>query len=104
MTYEPKPICTRDVELPLFLDELAEQLAQNVHELWAQKRIAEGWKYGRRRDDDRKTTPCLVPYGQLPESEKDYDRTLVVETIKAILALGFRIEHDGQPASENPQQ
>jgi hypothetical protein len=36
----------------------------------------------------------LVPYEELPESEKFYDRAVVTETLKAALALGFRIVHE----------
>ena len=90
-TYTPTPISTEAVTLPQELDELVEQLAQNIHDHWAQQRIEAGWTYGRRRDDARKTHPDLVPYEVLPESEKAYDRTSVIETIKVILSLGYEI-------------
>jgi RyR domain len=91
LTYEPKPINTSNVALDFELGELIEQLAHNAHDVWAKTRIAEGWRYGGNRDDAKKQQPCLVPYEQLPESEKEYDRKLVAETLKAILALGYRI-------------
>ena len=68
---------------------IVEQLAANTHEVWAAKRIAEGWKIGSQRDDSAKTHPCLVPYDELPESEKDYDRDVVEQVLKAAIALGF---------------
>ena len=37
------------------------------------------------------THPCLVPYDELPESEKDYDRATSQETLKLIMKLGFDI-------------
>jgi hypothetical protein len=81
--------------------ELTELLAKNVHEVWARQRLADGWKYGPRRDDVNKEHPCLVPYEQLPESQKTYDRNTALETLKVILTLGYRIEKDAQsPASE----
>jgi hypothetical protein len=70
---------------------LREQLAEHVHELWAQKRVADGWKFGPTRDDAARTTPCLVPYADLPEGEKAYDRETAEGTLKLILALGYRI-------------
>lgn len=79
-------------ELPEELQALAEELAEHVHEVWAAGRIAEGWTYGPSRDDAGKTHPCLVPYSQLPEFEKDYDRRTSLETIRFILSAGFRIE------------
>ena len=89
--YIPQPIDTSDVKLPKELETLVEQMAKNVHEVWAQTRIAQGWTYGAERNDALKHHPCLVPYEELPESEKEYDRKTSVETLKLILKLGFKI-------------
>jgi len=91
-SYEPAPIDTSRVEVPGDLAELMELLARNTHEVWSSRRLEEGWTQGPTRDDARKHHPCLIPYEQLPESEKQYDRDTSLQTIKAILALGFRIE------------
>lgn len=90
-TYTPAPLDTRDIELPKELDELIERMARNVHDVWAQGRIAEGWTWGEERDDQRKTHPCLVPYEELPDAEREYDRQTAVQTLKLILKLGFKI-------------
>jgi len=92
--YKPEPIDTKNVSLPEELLELTEKIAENVHEIWAVCRISDGWTYGETRDDAKKTTPCLVPYPELPEYEKDYDRNTALETLKLIVALGYRIEKD----------
>ena len=92
--YTPKPINTEDVVLDEELLKLAELLAENVHDVWAIGRINEGWTYGEHRNDAKKQTPCLVPYSDLPESEKEYDRNTALSTIKAIIALGYRIERN----------
>lgn len=92
MTYEPRPIDTEGVEIAPEILELTERLAEHAHDLWAARRLAEGWTFGPEKRGDVKQTPLLVPYDQLPESEKQYDRDLAMETLKAILALGFRIE------------
>lgn len=89
--YIPKPIDTSGVELPQDLLQLKEMIAENVHENWSAGRIAEGWTYGQQRDDGKKTTPCLVPYDQLSESEKEYDRNTALQTLKLIIALGYKI-------------
>ena len=89
--YVPTPISTEGITLPPELVELVEQLAENNHGHWARQRIEAGWTYGPQRDDVLKTHPDLVPYGDIPESEKDYDRTSVVETLKVILTLGYQI-------------
>ena len=72
--------------------ELTEEIAENVHDIWAVGRMKEGWTYGEERNDAQKTTPCLVPYGELSESEKAYDRNTALETLKSIVALGYKIE------------
>lgn len=89
--YIPQPIDTTGVELPQELMDLAEEMAKNVHEVWAARRIADGWTYGEKRDDEKKTHPCLVAYEELPESEKEYDRRTSIETLKFILTQGFEI-------------
>jgi hypothetical protein len=92
MRYEPKPIDTANVELARDIQPLIERLAEHNHDLWAEQRIAQGWKFGKERNDQRKEHPCLVAYSQLPESEKVYDRNAATGTLKAILALGYRID------------
>lgn len=92
MSYEPQPIDTSGVWLTPEVLALRELLAENAHDHWALQRMADGWTYGPQRDDERKRHPCLVPYEALPESEKEYDRNAAIETLKAILALGYRIE------------
>jgi len=94
MSYKPKPIDTSDIDLSPDLRELTEMLSKNTHENWAKARINHGWSYGPRRDDDKKETPCLVPYEDLPDSEKEYDRILTLNLLKVIKKLGFRIEKD----------
>lgn len=93
-SYIPHPIDTSDVVLPEEILSLAEKLAENTHEVWSQGRINDGWRYGEQRSDAEKTHPCLVPYNQLTESEKEYDRATAMETLKLILKLGFRLERD----------
>ena len=89
--YTPQPIDTTDVKLPEELEQLVEQMSKNVHEVWAETRIKQGWSFGEQRNDELKTHPCLVPYEDLPEEEKEYDRNTSVETLKLIMKLGFNI-------------
>ena len=90
-TYEPMPIDTSQVQLSLSQRHLVESLAENAHDVWAKKRIDDGWRFGAARDDEKRTHPSLVPYADLPETEKDYDRVMVEEVVKAALARGYRI-------------
>ena len=89
--YTPQPIDTSAIQLPDELKPLVEQMAKNVHEVWAAGRITDGWTYGAKRDDEKKTHPCLVPYEKLPESEKEYDRQTAINTLKYIISNGFSI-------------
>ena len=89
--YTPQPIDTTDVKLPEELEQLVEQMSKNVHEVWAETRISQGWTYGEQRNDEFKTHPCLVPYEELPEEEKEYDRNTSIGTLKLIMKLGFKI-------------
>ena len=89
--YTPTPVDTTNIQLPEELMALAEAISKNVHEVWAQNRIQEGWTYGPVRDDQKRQTPCLVPYDQLPEEEKAYDRNTAFGTLKFIVSQGFEI-------------
>lgn len=90
--YVPAPIDTSGVTLTPDLAALTERLARNTHDLWAHLRIAQGWRWGPARDDARMEHPSLVPYEALLESEKQADRDTAMGTVKAMLALGYRIE------------
>jgi len=79
--YEPKPIDTAQIELPKSISLLTERLAESCHDNWAIAKLAQGIT-------DHKD---LIPYGELDEPTKDYDRKTAMETLKAIYALGYEI-------------
>lgn len=89
--YNPQPVNLSDVKLPSELEPLVEKMAEHVHDVWAESRIKQGWTYGPQRDDVLKKHPCLVPYQELPDEEKQYDRDTALGTLKLILKLGFTI-------------
>lgn len=89
--YVPNPVDTSHIQLPESINSLAELLAANTHEVWAKGRLAEGWRYGIRRDDVRRETPCLIPYCALSEEERAYDRNTCMETLKMLYAMGYEI-------------
>ena len=89
--YIPQPEQTDDIILSTDLNDLVEAMAKNVHEVWAESRILQGWTYGPERNDVLKHHPCLIPYEELPENEKAYDRDTAVGTLKLICKLGFKI-------------
>lgn len=92
--YLPKPIDTTDIVLSEDLLALTEKIAANVHDVWAAGRIAEGWTYGEEKNVELKTTPCLVSYDELPESEKDFDRNTAMETLRLIVKMGYKISKE----------
>ena len=94
-TYHPKLIDLKHVTLPDGFEELREAIAENAHDTWALERQSEGWTYGPKRDDSKLETPDMVPYAQLPESEKQYDRLMAEDTLKLLTALGYKIEKNG---------
>lgn len=87
--YDPKPIDLSDVELTEDLNDLREAIAENAHDVWALERQSQGWTYGPKRDDAQKQTPCMVPYSQLPDSEKKFDRDMAMSTLKLVKKLGY---------------
>ncbi len=89
--YKPEPIDTSDVKLDDEILALSEQLAKNAHDVWAVGRLNDGWTYGDHRDDEKKLHPCLIPYEELSESEKEYDRNTSMESLKLIIKLGYKI-------------
>lgn len=89
--YLPQPVDTSDVNLPPELENLVEQVAKNVHDVWASSRISQGWTWGPKRNDELKTHPSLIPYEELSEEEKQYDRDTAVGTLKLVMNLGFNI-------------
>ena len=91
MKYTPKPIDTSDIVLTEDILELSELIAKNTHEVWSENRMADGWTYGAERNDQKKHHPCLIPYEDLPESEKEYDRATSMQTLKLIMKLGYKI-------------
>lgn len=89
--YIPKPIDLSDVSLTDDLIELREAIAENAHEIWAENRRLEGWTYGPVRDDRKKQTPDMVPYKDLTDGEKEYDRATAMRSIKLLKKLGYDV-------------
>jgi len=88
-SYNPQPIVVDDIELDEDLLELREAIAENAHDVWARQRMNEGWTYGSQRDDEKMHHPDLIPYAQLTEGEKEYDRQMAFNTIKLVIKLGY---------------
>lgn len=90
--YNPKSLDTTMIQLPVEINALTEKLAENIHDIWAEQRVQQGWTYGLYRNDQKKEHPNLVPYNELEEIDKDYDRKTALETLKMIVSFGYTIE------------
>ena len=91
MSYHPAPIDSSAIVLPAELHALTERLAENAHDLWAAQRLTHGWTQSPQSDDARKLYPFLVPYTELLDKQKEFDRIGAMGTLKAILALGYTV-------------
>jgi hypothetical protein len=89
--YRPHPRVRDTAALGIDLTELIEALAAHAHDEWAAQRLSDGWVWGESRCDIKKTHPCLVPYDQLPDTEKAYDRKMVLGTLGVVAELGYRL-------------
>lgn len=90
-TYKPELPDLTSIEIPEELENLTELLAEHAHDVWATERQSEGWTYGHERNDRKLETPDMIPYAQLPETEKQYDRIMAANTIKLLLKKGYKI-------------
>lgn len=97
VAFVPHPVDTSKVVLPQFIEGIRDKLAENIHEVWAMNKIDSGWSFGEIRDDMSYKHPCLTSFERLPATEKKYDTTLALSTLKTIVALGFRIAMDKPP-------
>jgi hypothetical protein len=74
-----------------YIEAQVERLAEAEHDGWMAQRAKNGWSYGTPRDDDRKLHPSMVPYAQLPEAEKEKDRSAVRNYPEQVESAGFAI-------------
>lgn len=93
--YMPHKINLDDVELDEDLEDLLEAIAENAHDVWAEMRMKEGYVFGKDNNSDKDKGPLtnkdLVPYSDLPDSEKQYDREMAEQTLKLAKRLGFKV-------------
>jgi hypothetical protein len=80
-------------------DPRVERLAKREHERWVRREVKTGWRYGDPRDDARRLHPCVRPWEELAEDERDKDRLIVAELPKIVDAAGMtmaRIDELGE--------
>lgn len=77
-----------------FSAEEIELLARHEHDRWIKERRGQGWQLGTTRDSSTKTTPCLVPYDELSEKEREKDRDTVRRIPRLLALAGLEIVRD----------
>ncbi|ASC73744.1 uncharacterized protein XM38_047160 [Halomicronema hongdechloris C2206] len=90
--YQPQPIDTSQATLTAEYLYLAERLAENSHDHWAQALLGLGWRYGTRLNAAERTHPYLCPFEQLPEAVQEQQLQVYLDNLKTAVALGYRIE------------
>lgn len=100
--YNPQPILTHNINLNNDLNTITQKFCENYHDAWASRKLENGWVYDNQWSDSQKTHPRLKPYNMLNDYEKERYKDPVRESLKALLALGWTVEHsdsDGLPGS-----
>lgn len=62
---------------------MAGETAEQHHEAWCEFKRAAGWTYGPVKDAEKKTHPCLVPFGELPRHQQVKD-TVFLAVVRAM--------------------
>ncbi|XP_075987921.1 ryanodine receptor isoform X9 [Anticarsia gemmatalis] len=91
--YDPQPINTSSVALNNDLNTIVQKFSEHYHDAWASRKIENGWVYGEAWSDSQKTHPRLKPYNMLNDYEKERYKEPVRESLKALLAIGWSVEH-----------
>ncbi|KYO28312.1 ryanodine receptor 3 isoform C [Alligator mississippiensis] len=90
--FDPKPINTVNLALPEKLEYIVSKYAEHSHDKWAFDKTNSGWKYGVSLDENMKTHPLIRPFKTLTEKEKEIYRWPARESLKTMLAMGWRLE------------
>ncbi|KAL3078921.1 hypothetical protein niasHS_014703 [Heterodera schachtii] len=100
--FVPCPVDTAHIALPNFALEAHLRFAENLHELWAMRKVDLGWTYGEVRNEQTKRHPCLTNFERLPDTEKAYNVSLALDTMRTIEALGWHMILDQPPTRLRP--
>jgi ppGpp synthetase/RelA/SpoT-type nucleotidyltranferase len=81
-----------------FGPDAVERMAEMEHARWNLERLRSGWKFGIQRDDAEKIHPDLVPWRELPDPIREYDKKAVKEFPRRLAEVGLKIVHSGTTA------
>jgi hypothetical protein len=97
LPWESAPQWQRDSSMRGIEAALAGSTPEQQHEAWRNDKIAHGWVWGREKNAEDKTHPCIVSYADLPPEQKKKD-DLYVGTVRGMAAaLGMVVSY---PASQ----
>ncbi|BES99791.1 ryanodine receptor [Nesidiocoris tenuis] len=91
--YNPQPINTSSVSLSNDFNTIVQKFSEHYHDAWASRKMENGWQHGDQWSDTNKTHPRLKPYTMLSDYEKERYKEPVRESLKALLAIGWGVEH-----------
>uniref|UniRef100_A0A6I8PDZ5 Ryanodine receptor 2 n=1 Tax=Ornithorhynchus anatinus TaxID=9258 RepID=A0A6I8PDZ5_ORNAN len=90
--FNPQPVDTSNITIPEKLEYFINKYAEHSHDKWSMEKLANGWIYGEIYSDSSKVQPLMKPYKLLSEKEKEIYRWPIKESLKTMLAWGWRIE------------
>nr|XP_037842109.1 ryanodine receptor 2 isoform X4 [Chlorocebus sabaeus] len=90
--FNPQPVDTSNITIPEKLEYFINKYAEHSHDKWSVDKLANGWIYGEIYSDSSKVQPLMKPYKLLSEKEKEIYRWPIKESLKTMLAWGWRIE------------
>ena len=74
-----------------FTKDEVEIMAEMEHARWNNERLRNGWQWDEKRDSVKKTSPYLVPWSQLPDKIKEWDRHTVRNIPVLLASVGLEI-------------
>ncbi|XP_021246749.1 ryanodine receptor 2 isoform X4 [Numida meleagris] len=90
--FNPQPVDTSNITIPEKLEYFINKYAEHTHDKWSMEKFANGWTYGETYSESAKVQPLMKQYKLLSEKEKEIYRWPIKESLKTMLAWGWRIE------------
>jgi RyR domain len=87
------PLASGGSDAPFrFSNQEVELLAGLEHDRWAADLVRDGWSPGPVKDHERREHTLLVPWSDLPESEREKDRASIRGLPEILTRAGFAIQ------------
>ena len=74
-----------------FTSKEIEIMAELEHGRWNVERLGNGWRYGKKRDDNKKIHDNIIPWRTLPDNIKQYDRDSVKKFPEILAQTGWEV-------------